>query len=751
VLRTKTTIRFTWWPTPQDYNEAVQALSQNTQDVQLQRGVLCTDAMGLPRPVSGAFASVYKVTTRDKQDHALRCFLRNIADQSERYSLISNYVQNDDLPYTVTFDFMQSGIRVNGSWFPALKMDWVAGKTLDAYIGTHAHDRSRMSELTEKFLQMCSDLAAAGVAHGDLQHGNIIVTETDELRLVDYDGMFVPSMKGMASNELGHRNYQHPGRAAEHFGEYLDNFSAWVIYTSLRAITLDPTLYALLHGGDDCLLFRRNDFLDPVFANAFAILERHREKEVRMLARFVRSQLSVNPRDVPPLSADVPEVKELVPLAGGLAKVAAQAQINPGSALPAWMQESKAQRRVQSAGDTQVGSVVSNNTAAPKSQDKWVSAVEPEFSNQQQSPRRVFWRGPLQTSPVFWQVVALFSPMLWLMGYLIVGWADGNFNSSYVGVFIALALMTIAIEVLIWAKPLQCKWLVSRGQAAIGVVKHVGKFYSGGGEVIIEFQTGDGRSYTVVHQVSSEQCDMVAVGELCTIVYNKNSPLQDNAIYKFSPYQLTPPLPYAQVLKMRLAAALRKPAAVMSSVLPKAWRLVQAAKPHNVPNPVAVPEWALNQAAPRRTKFDERNGLLDTSGWQVLMLINPLLWAAIWLWCTVLQGRFDNLPAAILFALINCFLQFMIWFEGGRNKRLAKYGTAVGGVITRRLTDYTNSNLVEYGFRTADGRVFKRTMAVRSERAYKALNDHQAVTVLYYDGPFGTESVIYILSSYKAI
>ncbi len=107
---------------------------------------------------------------------------------------------------------------------------------------------------------MCSDLRTAGIAHGDLQHGNILVLPDGQLRLVDYDGMFVPAMKGWRSNELGHRNYQHPARTAEHFGPELDNFAAWVIYSSLCAVVLESSIYKQLGGGDDCLLLRRGDF-----------------------------------------------------------------------------------------------------------------------------------------------------------------------------------------------------------------------------------------------------------------------------------------------------------------------------------------------------------------------------------------------------------------------------------------------------------------------------------------------------------
>src|SRR6185437_3416298 len=132
--------------------------------------------------------------------------------------------------------------------------------------------------------------------------GNIMVRD-GQLFLVDYDGMYVPSMQGTRSNELGHRNYQHPLRSADDFGAYLDNFSAWVIYASLRAIEIDPSLYERLGAGEDCLLFRREDFEQPLVSCAFKALEEHHNPELAQLGRSVRSLLAMPLQAIPPLDA----------------------------------------------------------------------------------------------------------------------------------------------------------------------------------------------------------------------------------------------------------------------------------------------------------------------------------------------------------------------------------------------------------------------------------------------------------------
>ncbi|MBY0552169.1 MAG: hypothetical protein K2W95_33120 [Candidatus Obscuribacterales bacterium] len=260
-----------FWPTPQDYNEALQNLATCFADPELNEGAVELNALGLPRPNSGAFASVYKVTSGNKS-YAVRCFLLNIRDMEERYRHISQFVMNDNLPHTVAFEFQKRGVLVRGQWFPILKMDWVEGRTLERYIEDNLEDSRKLSAVLRKFEEMCAALESEGVAHGDLQHGNILVPSDSELRLVDYDGMYVPSMAGLESNELGHRNYQHPRRSREHFGPFLDNFAKWSIYLSLLALTEAPSFYRLCQAGADCLLLRKEDYELPAESQTIRIL-----------------------------------------------------------------------------------------------------------------------------------------------------------------------------------------------------------------------------------------------------------------------------------------------------------------------------------------------------------------------------------------------------------------------------------------------------------------------------------------------
>lgn len=424
-LKTRKTI--VCWPAPQDYNEAVQNPAVAFNDTQLRLAEPGLDMLGLPRPVSGAFASVYRLQETDsdkalppttaanfrqllsgKRDHsrswAVRCFLRHVDDQEDRYTHISNFLKSVPHEHIVSFDYLARGIKVNSSWFPVLKMDWVDGPTLEIFIEENLGSRAALKALPSQFLEMYRHLQSTGMAHGDLQHGNILVTSSG-LRLVDYDGMFVPGMEGLFSNELGHSNYQHPGRQPSDFGPALDNFSAWVIYVSLEAIAVDSSLYSKLGGGADCLLFRRDDFVRPEQSRAFAELESHSNERISLLARFLRSQIYRRNSDVEPLLVNPPVVT--LPDLDLESRTSAEAS-NPGGVVVAIP---RGKRRVKEDGALQQSdSLFGADTVVVQ------VASASDGALAQPLPRRVKPNPiPGRLSPLSKQVICFFIPHFWVL------------------------------------------------------------------------------------------------------------------------------------------------------------------------------------------------------------------------------------------------------------------------------------------------------------------------------------------------
>ena len=285
------------WPTLQEYNEAVQNPRTAFADAELQGAQAELTPLGLPRPITGGFASVYRMQSGSRE-WAVRCFYRGQADHA-RYVAIGDYLTQVRLPYAVSFSFLQQGIRVQGSWYPILKMEWLHGESLNVFVGKHLHNAAALQALTQRWAQLIATLSSAGIAHGDLQHSNVMVIN-GELKMIDYDGMFVPSFRGKyGSHEVGHRNYQHPRRGLDDFDERLDAFSAWVIFLSLIALSKDPSLWQLAKGGDDYLLLRKEDFERPQTSAVLAVLQRHQDGQLAALARLFVSLLNHDPLAVP--------------------------------------------------------------------------------------------------------------------------------------------------------------------------------------------------------------------------------------------------------------------------------------------------------------------------------------------------------------------------------------------------------------------------------------------------------------------
>ncbi len=57
----------------------------------------------------------------------------------------------------------------------------------------------RFATLSRAWANMCLELLSMGIAHGDLKHDNVLVTPDGKLRLIDYDSMFTPHLRGLKS------------------------------------------------------------------------------------------------------------------------------------------------------------------------------------------------------------------------------------------------------------------------------------------------------------------------------------------------------------------------------------------------------------------------------------------------------------------------------------------------------------------------------------------------------------------------
>ncbi len=277
------------YPSRADYSQAVGSFPQvSIIDATLRSGTPARGSNNLLLVYSGGFSSVFPLVV-GPNTFALRCWVRDIGDAEIRYQGISNYLKQKNLPYFVEFAYIREGILVNGTKWPITRMEWAEGETLCQFIENNLHDAALLRTTAAEFLNMVETLHTHQISHGDLQDGNILLkrNNTDvEIKLIDYDSVFVPALRGFPDSIVGLPQYQHPSRTAGGgiANEKVDYFSELVIYLSLLAVAEKPALWSQFKGGmDGALLFVATDFRNPAQSSIFQELE-SLSSDVKLLA-----------------------------------------------------------------------------------------------------------------------------------------------------------------------------------------------------------------------------------------------------------------------------------------------------------------------------------------------------------------------------------------------------------------------------------------------------------------------------------
>jgi hypothetical protein len=270
----------TKYPTMDQYNDTVQHPATAFSDAVLKGAKIKTNAMGLPMALGGGFALTYTATAGSKK-YAVRCFHKEAKELDLRYGKIDSALKAISSNYFVGFEYQKTGVLVLGARFPIVKMDWVDGATLGIFLEDNFDQKTRIEKINDQFTALEAFLRSKGIAHGDLQNGNVIVD--NDVRLIDYDGMYVPGMATGQGAELGHKHFQHPKRSSVDFGPNMDRFSFIVINLSLRALSAQPKLFEK-HSSGENILFTASDFANPAASPLFSEL-----KSITAIARDVEN------------------------------------------------------------------------------------------------------------------------------------------------------------------------------------------------------------------------------------------------------------------------------------------------------------------------------------------------------------------------------------------------------------------------------------------------------------------------------
>ena len=251
------------YPLISEYKAAILAAEDNLATKTALRPVC--DSNGEPIMTSGNYAVVFKMEdTQTGRLYAVKCFLRDQERRESSYEKISRALSIYPKIYWTSFQYLEKELfvdsrRADESEFPIVLMDWIDGTDLGSFVDSHYRDSHAMAKITYEFCKMAKWICGLPIAHGDVKPDNVIVSpDYSKLMLVDYDGMYVPEMEGEEPRELGSPNFRHPFRDSSIYDSYIDDFSFALICMSLRAITLDPTIYEQF-GGPDYLILKEND------------------------------------------------------------------------------------------------------------------------------------------------------------------------------------------------------------------------------------------------------------------------------------------------------------------------------------------------------------------------------------------------------------------------------------------------------------------------------------------------------------
>jgi len=278
------------WPAAADYVNAMQNASSTLADPELRAGTVRTGMFGLPAVATGQNAAVFRVDAR--RSYAVRCFSSSPADGQARYATLADRLLDCPEDAFVDAVWLGRGVRVNGSWWPVVRMEWADGEPLHRWVEGHLNDPAVLRLTADRLRDVASGLVSAGIVHGDLQHGNVLAGGDGRLRLVDYDGVVVVDRSQPdrsltpRPSEAGHPNYQHPQRIRTgHCDAWTDTFSALLINLSLQALAADPSLWRY-HTGEN-LVFTAEDLELPGRTPIWRDLARSDDPECARDARIL--------------------------------------------------------------------------------------------------------------------------------------------------------------------------------------------------------------------------------------------------------------------------------------------------------------------------------------------------------------------------------------------------------------------------------------------------------------------------------
>ncbi|MBI2569819.1 MAG: hypothetical protein HYV63_22680 [Candidatus Schekmanbacteria bacterium] len=250
---------------------------------------------GSPFMSVGGAGAVFRYQDEEGNQYALKVFTSGAPGRADRYRALHETLQITKFPFMVDFQYVEEGIQVGSRTYPVVVMEWGCGVQLDQAIAQDLEDDGKLdcaAHVAGSLFSAVRMLQDWNMGHGDLQEGNILVTDDNRVVLIDYDGMFVPALAGKDASEIGLADYQHPRRSPTLFARTIDDFSLLSILFQLSVI--DREAWKEL-SGDKRLILTRADYESPEESAVLRRGLRAKQEHVRQMAELLAEACRSDP------------------------------------------------------------------------------------------------------------------------------------------------------------------------------------------------------------------------------------------------------------------------------------------------------------------------------------------------------------------------------------------------------------------------------------------------------------------------
>ena len=312
------------WPTTDQIDNAISNLKEKSTKDEIRHFQIVENMMGDPLSFPGQFARVYKMqdSKNNKKSIALRFFSKKKKGSMNRYRILheyfESYSENNVLNFFIGFNFLKDAVNIfvnkKEYQFPIIKMDWIEGKTLEKFLKyddeKEDNYKRKIKKLKINFKKIIDEMEHHEIAHGDLHPKNIIITKNNEIKLVDYDCLYITKFMDKNMPELGDPDCQHPNRKNFKYDHTIDRFSAFVLYFALSILEDNPECSDIRDGE---FIFSRADYENPEKSETFKKINELPSPEIQYFLKILKDICKKKKPSIEPLSSiieNTPSIKK---------------------------------------------------------------------------------------------------------------------------------------------------------------------------------------------------------------------------------------------------------------------------------------------------------------------------------------------------------------------------------------------------------------------------------------------------------